>query len=286
MHWPTIAGAVAAALLLALAVGLVLWFGARRRRVAGRLRRAPALKYPVVLAHGVLGFDAIELAGARREYFRGIPERLRQRGAEVCVARVHPVASIASRAGELAQTVRQLGSKRVNIIAHSMGGLDARYAIARLGLAKKVASLTTVGTPHRGTPLADLGTNLLGDRLGLKAVLDKLGIGTEAFYDLTTERMRGFNQEVADARGVAYGFYEAAVQAKLSQVSALLVPTLLFLNEQAGENDGLVPLASQRWGDSLGRIDADHWAQIGWSTRFDAPEFYLSVLDELRGRGF
>ncbi|MHB8876623.1 MAG: lipase family alpha/beta hydrolase [Myxococcaceae bacterium] len=280
-----IVGGLTVALLLALALGL--WLGLRARRGLGRrVRRAPALKYPVVLAHGVLGFDAIQFAGAKREYFRGVPRRLRQRGAEVHLARVHPVASIARRAEELAKTVRSLDAKRVNIIAHSMGGLDARYAIARLGLGERVASLTTVGTPHRGTPLADLGTNLLGDKLKLKAVFDRLGLGTEAFYDLTTERMRGFNEEVGDVRGVAYASYEAVVKKGLMQVNALLLPTVLFLNDQAGENDGLVPLSSQRWGELLGRIEADHWAQIGWSRRFDAPGFYAGVIEELRGRGF
>ena len=47
----------------------------------------------------------------------------------------------------------------------------------------------------------------------------------------------------------------------------------------------MVPAASQRWGDVLRTIDADHFAQVGWSHRFDAAEFYAELLLELRGRG-
>ena len=53
------------------------------------------------------------------------------------------------------EALTQTGAPKVHIIAHSMGGLDARHMIVDLGMADKVASLTTIGTPHRGTILAD-----------------------------------------------------------------------------------------------------------------------------------
>ena len=63
------------------------------------------------------------------------------------------------RSGQLKQRVEealvQTGASKVHIIAHSMGGLDSRRMIVDLGMADKVASLTTIGTPHRGTILAD-----------------------------------------------------------------------------------------------------------------------------------
>jgi hypothetical protein len=65
----------------------------------------------------------------------------------------------------------------------------------------------------------------------------------------------------------------------------LLLPTYLYLSDRAGENDGLVPTASQPWGELLGRVDADHWAQIGWSATFDAQAFYADLLRELTARG-
>ena len=101
----------------------------------------------MVLAHGILGFDQLRIAGTTNEYFRGVPARLTRVGAKVYAFRVQPTASIAERASELARVVQSLDAKKVNIIAHSMGGLDARYAISCLQLASKVASLTTIATP-------------------------------------------------------------------------------------------------------------------------------------------
>src|SRR5512145_1313669 len=155
--WPWIAAAVALAVA---AIVLALWI--RRRR---RPRRRPPLRrkgprHPVVLAHGLLGFDEIRIGRARAEYFRGVSARLEREGCVVHRCRVARMASIAARAAELATFVDALDARRVNVVAHSMGGLDARYALAKLGLRKKVASLVTVGTPHRGTPLADLAAGL------------------------------------------------------------------------------------------------------------------------------
>ncbi len=141
------------------------------------------------------------------------------------------------------------------------------------------------GTPHRGTPLADAGSDVLGDKLRLRGLLEKLGLDVDAIYDLTTTHMKAFNDEVADARGVHYGSYAARTQGRSLVLSPLLLPTYLYLSDRVGENDGLVPTASQPWGELLGRVDADHWAQIGWSATFDAPAFYAGLIKELTARG-
>jgi triacylglycerol lipase len=202
---------------------------------------------------------------------------------EVSVARVARVGTIAERARELSRFVRALGADRVNLVAHSMGGLDARFAIAYLGLDRCVASLTTVGTPHGGTPLADLGTDL-ADRFGLRAALKAMGLNVEVLRDLTEGRMAIFNRETPPGDGVAYGCV-VGVARRQTHTNPLLWPTRLYLSSCAGDNDGLVPAASQRFGDVLAEIDADHWAQIGWSPHFDAVEFYATLMRELRGRG-
>jgi triacylglycerol lipase len=280
---------LAAAALLVAAAGYLAWRWTRRRklprRIARRLQREPAPRYPVVLAHGVLGFDEIRLGSSRHEYFRGVPERLEGEGWVVHRPRVAKVASIAARAEELAAFLRALPEPRVNVIAHSMGGLDARYAIARLGLAGKVASLTTVGTPHLGTPVADLGEGLVTGGGLLLAAMVRIGLRMEALRDLTTARMVEFNRDVSDVKGVAYASVVAVARRK-RDVNPLLLPTYLWLAERAGESDGMVPAGSQRWGDVVAEIEADHWAQIGWSRRFDAAGFYADLLRELRGRGF
>lgn len=276
---------VAGLLLLTAVVGSAWWWRARRRLRPRRKRLPGRLRHPILLAHGVLGFDRIRVAGKSQAYFRGVPEALADRGVEVHLVRVPALASVAERAAQLAQAVRSIDARKVNVIAHSMGGLDARYAISALGLSAKVASLTTVGSPHRGTPLADLGTGFFGDTLKLRALFEKLGVDLAAFYDLTTARMAAFNASVPDAKGVFYGCYLGHLPNGPRGSSSLLWPAYRYLHGKAGENDGLVPVSSQSWGEVLGDIEADHWGQIGWSTAFDAPAFYTKVLDELRGRG-
>jgi triacylglycerol lipase len=272
-----------AAVVVAVAV-LLLWRLRRARARIGRKLRRPAeqLRYPLVLAHGLAGFDQISVAGVKRDYFRGVPVKLTSMGAKVHVPRVSPFAAVAERAKQLSEAVNALDAEKVNLIAHSLGGLDARYAISKLGLAKKVAALVTIGTPHRGTPVADLGTSLAG-KLGVRAMLSGLGFEADALFTLTTERMLHFNAEVSDAGGVWYGSMLCAAE---ESVNPLLIATHLLLKKRTGKNDGLVPCDSQRWGEVLAEFDADHWAQIGWSERFDAPALYVRVVDELKARGF
>jgi len=265
--------------------GFLVW--RRRRRWLERVRSARGRvgpRHPVILLHGLFGFDTLEIGPARYAYFRGLTEPLLRVGAEVERPRVARVGSVAVRARQLARRIEALPAKRVNVIAHSMGGLDARYAIARLGLEGRVASLVTIGTPHRGTPLADLGTRMLRGRLGLGKGLGGLGVDPTAFYDLTTARTAVFNRKVRDARGVWYA--SVVGWAPFRGTHPLLWPAHRYLSRVSGPNDGVVPLAAQAWGEVLAEIEADHWAQIGWSRHFDAAALFEELMRELRGRGF
>jgi triacylglycerol lipase len=209
-------------------------------------RPVPAPAEAVVLVHGFMGFDKIELLGRRLAYFRGIAPRLQAMGVKVYVTRVPPLASVPERAARLAEQIAALPERRVVVIAHSMGGLDARWAIGRLGLAPRIAALVTIGTPHRGAPLATLGRTL------------------RALHWLTPGMLERFNREIGDHPEVFYG----------SVVSTWI----------AG-SDGVVPVTSQRWGEVMAELECDHWAQVGWSRRFDPLPIYVRVLDQLAARG-
>jgi triacylglycerol lipase len=110
-------------------------------------------KYPIVLCHGMAGFD--KLFGVV-EYFNGIAESLKGDGAEVYVTHVPAFASSEQRGeallAEVEDIVAKSGHAKVNLIGHSHGGFDVRYVAAvRPDL---VASVTTVGSPHQGADLA------------------------------------------------------------------------------------------------------------------------------------
>jgi triacylglycerol lipase len=155
-----------------------------------------------------------------------------------------------------------------------MGGLDARFAIARLGLADRIISLITIGAPHHGTPLAEVPL--------ARAISRRIGV--DALADLGPAAVERFNREVPDVEKIAYCSVVAATA--LSQTNPLLWPTHLYLSARSGRNDGIVPEASQRWGRVLLEVEADHWAQVGWSLRFDAVALYEEILRELAGLGF
>lgn len=120
-------------------------------------RGTPA-RYPVVLHHGFAAGHGGPFA------WRGVAEAIRSTGTKAYVTQVPPFDAIRVRVQYLKQTIdtalAQSGAGKVNIIAHSMGGLDARHLISALGYGDRVASLTTISTPHRGTNAADFGLKI------------------------------------------------------------------------------------------------------------------------------
>ena len=262
--------------LLLLGLALASWAWVRRARLRRQVpaRLAPRLRHAIVLAHGAFGFDEIVFAGRRHRYFRNISERLAGPGADFHHPGLPARASVSVRAERLVALARELPGERINVIAHSMGGLDARYAISRLGLAQRIACLVTIGSPHRGTPLADLPLSRTAARV----------LGVAALNDLTPRALERFNREVPDAAGVAYCSVVGA--SKLLRTNPLLWPTHLYLSSRSGSNDGIVPASSQRWGQVLREVEADHWAQVGWSLRFDAVTLYEEILRDLAALGF
>jgi triacylglycerol lipase len=281
---------------LLLLVAFVAWhayqtFGARKRALLAptpsqlpRARPKPTVpRHPVVLAHGFLGFDSLGVPGMRHDYFRGVRGHLEALGCRVHVPRVSPIGSVRRRAEQLAEQLASIDAERVNVIAHSMGGLDARYAISKLGMDARVASLTTIGAPHRGTVLADASA-LVGDLLPFASLLARFAPQLEGLRDLTTEQMLEFNRSVPDADSVMYMSYVGAVPAQWADLHALLAPGHAYMHRMVGDNDGIVPAFSQRWGEVIGEVRADHWAQIGWSRGPDVRELYAALVRALAER--
>ena len=238
---------------------------------------------PVVLVHGLFGFDSIGLPGTRLDYFRGIARHLDQLGCHAHAVRLPGAQSVPARAQELCLAIEALPHPRIDLIAHSLGGLDARYALAHLGLARRVRSLVTIGTPHRGTPIADLATR--GPLHWARKLLGAVGLPMEAVEWLSTESLARFNREVPDVPGVRYACVVGGLRARRPRMPLPLVPVHAYLRRIAGANDGLVPMSSQYWGETLAEIEADHWAQVGWQiamrSSFDALGLYAFIVSRL-----
>jgi triacylglycerol lipase len=228
----------------------------------------PRLRQPIVFLHGLLGYSRIRVAGwTFASYFANIPTLLEKGGNRVYVSQVHPIGSVAERAGQVKSFLdRVVPGEQVHLFAHSMGGLDARYMISRLGMADRVLSLTSIGTPHRGTAFADWGVQRF-ERLASPA-LDLFGLSFQAFKDLTTVSCRRFNDEVLDAPQVRY--FSVAGQHILGWHSPEWQLPQRIVSVAEGPNDGLVSVASARHGEDCEVWEGDHLSLINWLNPFSA----------------
>ena len=240
-----------------------------------------------VLAHG--------LGGSVDSFDPAIVAAIQAEGYYVLRDSVPPVDSVATRARALGDQLDKFVATneldRVHIIAHSMGGLDSRYLLSTLKRGAKVVSLTTLGTPHRGSPLADIGLGItdhltVSQEDAILALTEFLGPDVtsaqldRALRDLAEANAPAFNAANPDASGVAYYSYAgfstlfglgnsngdvqcAAPGATVPEPSSL--PGLLRLagpivagGTDLRPHDGVVPVDSARWTGFLGCIPADH----------------------------
>lgn len=236
-------------------------------------------RYPIVLVHGMLGFDEI----AAVNYWYGIPESLRSGGATVFVASIAALESNEARGEQLLRYLQTLkaryGHEKFNLVGHSHGGATSRY-VAGVSPAL-VASVTTVGAPHDGSKVADaiaLAGGVTGSTELIAALVNGLGqfigllSGNGATQDalgslssLNTTGARDFNRrfpagapsskcgsgaELA-ANGVRY--YSAGGVSVATNVLDVLDPMLIASSLVFGfeQNDGLVSRCSSHWGRVL-----------------------------------
>jgi triacylglycerol lipase len=208
-------------------------------------------------------------------YFRGLDAHLRGRHATLFPT-VPPVGSIEQRARVLANAIQQrFPNEAFHIIAHSMGGLDSRVLIARnhhgLSNPGRIASLTTLSTPHRGSPVADL---IAGPRPSdarraiynaISQALGGLGVPTGALGNLTTASAAMVPDVTRTHRHIRYRSHFAAGRAGVLPTCFALAPSHQYLLTVARQpNDGLVPLGSARYGEFQGPSwPCDHLDMVG-----------------------
>jgi triacylglycerol lipase len=248
----------------------------------------PKLRTPVVLVHGLLGFGRYQVAGCTlANYFPGIAEALEQAGNRVLIPNLSPTGGTAHRAKQLKQFLLEHSpNDPVHILAHSMGGLDSRYMISRLGMANHVLTLTTLGTPHRGSSFADWGILRL-ERLA-RPVLDFIGMPVQAFYDLTNAKCKIFNEHVMDAPSVRYFSVAGRHDGNFCSPEWLIPYHVVSRNE--GPNDGIVSVESARYGEDVEFWDADHLSLVNWlhplSKRPDQLPRYSKLIARLVDLGY
>ncbi len=249
---------------------------------------------PIVLHHGIFGYDRIQIGPVQWSYFGGgIEQEIADRGHPVIVAKVSRTASIADRAAQLKQILlEQLSNsrKRVVIFAHSMGGLDARYMICKLGMADRVAALVTLSTPHRGSSYADYMLRHIDRSQHAQQLLKLLQLDLAGVRDLTIESMKRFNDVVADHPDVAY--FSISASRPWHRVPAYLLHSHHVVTRNEGDNDGIVSVKSAAWGTHLETWPADHLHVVNRiqvleirQRTGDMRSRYVAILNELQHRG-
>lgn len=295
---------------------------------------APAPKlgapYPVVLLHGMAGFGTLEVGPVEVTYFKGIVEDLTKNGEAVYVTLAPPYDTSEVRAAAIAKQIDDIlartGKAKVNVVAHSQGGLDARVLASPngLGYGDRIASVTTIATPHRGTKVADAVLGML--KYLPASQVDELtdavlSLVQKTAYELKTDpafrkqllllsekhMKEVFNPKYVDAAGVVYKSYagrtnlrsgafacEGSVYPneplKLDAAQVALLPTAIFLEEgMLKVNDGLVTVESAKWGTFEQCVPADHLKEVGLlgpvAASFDHVALFRDVVARIRKAG-
>ncbi len=235
----------------------------------------------IVFVHGLLGFSKFGFTGMKYCYFKGLCEAL---GEDVYFPSLPGSGSIEERSRKLAKFINHLPHNNIHIVAHSMGGLDARYVIQHLDPKHRIKRLITIATPHHGSVISNwvLETPNL-----FIAALSK--IVRPAVNDLTPLSCENFNANTPDRDDVQYWSYSS--KRPLEQLPFWLKPWGKMLSKAEGENDGMVSVKSAQWGEYKGALAADHFELVGWrilpfgkkrAPRFEHKRFYQQRVKESR----
>ena len=262
-----------------------------------------ATRYPILMVHGVFFRDTKLF-----NYWGRIPGELMANGATIFYGNHPSAASIAESAQMLkeriAEILQKTGAEKVNIIAHSKGGLDCRYAIAHLDIGDRIASLTTINTPHRGCLFADhLLTKIpistqeavaKSYNTALRRLGEKDADFLAAVNDLTEEHCKALDGDMPAPKGI----FCQSVGSVLKEAGSGKFPlnfSYLLVKHFSGENDGLVSEDSFAWGEKYTLLKNEnpkgisHGDMIDLNREnipdFDVREFYVRLVQDLKHRG-
>lgn len=259
------------------------------------------LKYPVLLCHGYGAIASL----VKPSPLYDVAMLLRSHNVTAFAPNIVPYAKIETRARGWVHSIRELTGKqhyeKVNIIAHSMGGLDMRYALSELDIAHNVASFTTVSTPHHGTSLAELTLKTpdairdkladfldwMGDRIYPKTKSDSVGSAVQLTRRYITEE---FNPKITDVPGIPYYSYSSAVgKGTSAPIRVISRYQNNHIYEQEGINDGMVSVESAKWGQHIKTSSLSHLEQMHVRVKNDREtiyrSFWLDIIKKLEEQG-
>jgi triacylglycerol lipase len=261
------------------------------------------LAYPILLVHGA-GFRDKTLGFI--DYWGRIPKTFSKNGVKVYHGGTDAWGSIEENAETLKKKINAILSEtktdKVNIIAHSRGGLETRYLISTMNMSHAVASLTTISTPHHGVRAMNIAVELPTGlykscaffvNIWFRILGDKKPDFFTSSRQLSEKYSIGFNECNPDKEGVYYQSYTAMMKYFFSDITFMTMHPFIKLTD--GDNDGLCPVESAKWGDFKGIITTKGIFGISHCGIIDLYkvnykglnilDFYLGIVGELSKRG-
>ncbi len=243
------------------------------------------LKNPIVLVHGLgakKGFGPIA-------YFHSLKPLLESWGNRVFIADLAFWNSIEHRAQQLADQIKTaFPNEKVNILGHSMGGIDARYAAAYLNCSERIASITTMGTPNHGCTIVDLVMDKLdftkADKVDkVLAAVGIQGFSHRGFEQLSTKNMKNeTGSTIPDAASVSYYSVVGAIPDPVQKYALpVFWKTHQILKDLEGDNDGFVSVQSATHGELIGVYAMDHYRQIGHFMSNRSRQQYYKMMEDI-----
>lgn len=271
-------------------------------------------RYPIMLVHGTGVSDR-----RGKSCWGRIPRVLREQGAKVCFGRQDALGSTHTNSLQLAKNVDKAlqlyKTDKLNIIAHSKGGLDSRALAALPGYTGKIASITTISTPHRGIGWLTRLWPFVCFFIAMATVLlypffwliygDRRANPYSLAKGMTRSGSEKFNVKTPDEPGIFYQSYAGKMLAGSS--SRLFYFTRKAANRHDGDNDGLISVESARWGlfrgvftcggkRGLSHADETDFFRRSYegdsvlydddNTYKDIPQIYARIANDLKERGF
>lgn len=256
-------------------------------------------KYPIILVHGIANKQLRILKA-----FGRIERVLDNEGHTVYVADTDAFGTIEDNANQLkryiARVMTETGATRVNIIAHSKGGLDAKYMIKNLGMEDHIASLTTLCTPHKGSVIASRIWKLP------KWIKKTFAFFIDSFYrifmkDENPNSLKACEQlqcidESKDTLGFSHKVYCQSYSTTLKRgrdCFIMALPMKIYKHFEKTDNDGLVSTESAKFANYRGEcldISISHTQIIDLFSKKSQKEkiyaFYKNLCSELADMGF
>lgn len=216
-------------------------------------RETVNLNYPILLVHG-MGFRDRK----HPNYWGRIPRELERMGCKVYYGKQDANGSVEANARMLERRIHEIieesGAEKLNVIAHSKGGLEIRYVISTLKAGERIASVTTMNTPHHGSLTVDalLKVPDVLVRSGCKCVDlwmrilgDQKPDTYSAIQTFRTIEAKRFNRENPDAEGIYYQSYAFVMKHAFSDIFLCWTYPVVYFFE--GENDGLLAPRATEW---------------------------------------